>query len=203
MKALILVDLQNDFFPGGALEVKGGDRILFAINELLKMSFDLVVATKDWHPKGHISFASTHHKKPGEMIEVRGVPQILWRDHCVQGTQGSEFAPGWPSERVNEVFLKGTSHDIDSYSTFFDNGHLKSTGLEDYLRKNQIDTIYLAGLTTEYCVAYSALDALELGFKVYVVEEGCCGVELHPGDSQRAIEKMKKAGVKFFSITNS
>lgn len=194
-KALILVDLQNDFFPGGALEVKTGDRILPAINKLLEMPFDKVVATKDWHPPHHVSFASTHHKKPGDVIEVKGVMQILWPDHCVQGTKGAEFAPGWPSDLVDEVFLKGTLKEVDSYSTFFDNARRHSTGLEDYLKKHHIETLYLAGLTTEYCVAYSALDACSLGFNVFVVREGCAGVELEKGNIAKAYKEMEEAGV--------
>ena len=196
MKALVLVDLQVDFFPGGALEVKTGNKILPVINQLMESPFDKIVATKDWHPGGHISFASTHHKQPGEMIEVNGVLQILWPDHCVQGTKGAEFAPGWPNERVDKVFLKGTLKEIDSYSTFYDNLHLHATGLADYLKQHKIDTIYLAGLTTEYCVAYSALDARRLGFNVFVVREGCEGVELEKGNVDKAYNEMKAAGVQ-------
>jgi nicotinamidase/pyrazinamidase len=196
MTALILVDLQNDFFPGGALAVKEGDRILPAVNELMSLPFDLKVATKDWHPTGHMSFASTYDKQPGERIGE----QILWPDHCVQGTLGSEFAPGWLSDKVDEVFFKGTSPEHDSYSTFFDNGHLKSTGLEDFLRAKGIHTIILAGLATDYCLKYSVLDALKLGFKVKVVLEGCLGVNLRENDSQRALEEMKRAGAELVQL---
>ena len=201
MKALILVDLQNDFFPSGALEVKTGNKILPAVNKLLEMPFDKIVATKDWHPPHHISFASTHKKRVGEVIDINGIPQILWPDHCVQGTKGADFAPGWPNEKVDEIFLKGTLKDIDSYSTFFDNAFLHTTGLEAYLKKHHIDTVYLAGLTTEYCVTYSALDARKLGFEVYVVQEGCEGVELEKGNIAQAYEDMQKAGIKVISIS--
>lgn len=190
MTALILVDLQNDFFPGGALAVKRGDQILPTINELIKRPFDLIIATKDWHPPGHMSFASTHHLKPGEVWHE----QRLWPDHCVQGTPGSAFAPGWPTEKVDEVFLKGTSKEIDSYSTFFDNDHKQSTGLEDFLRSKGVHTVYIAGLSTDYCVKYSALDAIELGFEVYVVKEGCQGVNLNRGDDEMALKQMQEAG---------
>lgn len=195
-KALILVDLQNDFFPSGALEVKTGHKILPAINQLIHMPFETIVATKDWHPRHHISFASTHGKRVGEMVDVDGVPQILWPDHCMQDTLGADFAPGWPHEKVDKVFLKGSLKNVDSYSTFFDNTFLHSTGLEAYLKKMGIDTVYMAGLTTEYCVAYSALDAIKLGFDVYVVQEGCEGVELEKGNIAQAYEDMKKAGIK-------
>lgn len=200
MSALVLVDLQNDFFPGGALEVKNGDAILHAVNELLKMPFDLVIATKDWHPEKHVSFATTFGKNERESIVLGNITQILWPEHCIQGTWGSEFSPGWPNNKVDEVFLKGTDREIDSYSTFFDNGHQKTTGLEDYLRKFEITTLYLAGLATDYCVKFSALDAVKLGFNVYVVEEGCRGVNLNPDDIESAKSEMKQAGVKFIHL---
>ena len=189
MTALILVDLQRDFFPGGALGIPSGHEILPAVRELLKQPFDVIVATKDWHPKGHMSFASTYHLKPGENVE-----QILWPDHCVQNTPGADFAPGWPSEQVEKVILKGTSKDIDSYSTFFDNELKQSTGLEDFLRSRGIHTIVLAGLATDYCVKYSALDALKLGFKVFVVLDGCRGVNCTREDVERALAEMQAAG---------
>jgi nicotinamidase/pyrazinamidase len=196
MTALILVDLQNDFFPGGALAVKGGEEVLPAVRALTALPFDLKVATKDWHPPLHMSFASTRHRSIGEVVEG----QILWPDHCVQGTAGSDFAPGWPSDRVDEVFFKGTAPEIDSYSTFFDNGHLKSTGLGDYLKGQGIHTVVLAGLATDYCLKYSVLDALKLGFKVVVAYEGCRGVNLHPGDDQKALKEMQEAGALMASI---
>lgn len=175
MTALIIVDLQNDFMPGGTLAVKGGDQILSVVNELLTLPFDAIVASKDWHPKRHSSFASN------------GGP---WPDHCVQETHGAEFHPGWDSSKVQAVFLKGQKLDDDSYSVFID------TGLPEYLKKNGIDKVYLTGLTTEYCVKYSALDAKKLGFKVNVVLDGCAGVDLNPQDSKKAIEEMKEAGVR-------
>lgn len=202
MSALILVDLQNDFFPGGALAVSEGDQILPAINELLNKPFDMILATKDFHPPHHISFASQHNKKPGDFIIYRSIEQILWPDHCVQNTFGSEFHSGWDSSKVQKIFYKGTDPEIDSYSTFFDNGHLKSTGLGDYLREHQILHVYLAGLATDYCVKYSALDAAEQNFSVYVIKEGCKGVNLNTEDSARAFEDMQKAGVKIIELTN-
>lgn len=196
MTALILVDLQNDFMPGGALEVKKGDQILPVVNELLKMPFDAIVASMDFHPSHHISFASTSGKQVGDLIEVKGLPQILWPDHCVQKTKGAEFHSGWDSSKVHVVIHKGIEPDEDSYSTFFDNNHARDTGLGEYLKKRGIHTVYIAGLTTDYCVKYSALDALRLGFNVNVVLDGCKGVDLHPHDSQKAVEEMKEAGVR-------
>lgn len=192
-KALILVDLQNDFLPGGALAVEHGDRILPVIKELENKEFDLVIATKDWHPPDHGSFASVHGRKMGEVIDLFGLPQILWPDHCVQGSPGADF--GLNFKKVDKIIHKGVDSKIDSYSTFFDNGHLLSTGLEDILRKKGIEEVYFAGLTTEYCVKYSALDALKLGFQVYVIEDACKAVNLEPGEHERALQEMHNAGV--------
>lgn len=196
MTALILVDLQNDFFPGGALGVKEGDTILPFINQLLSFSFDTYVATQDWHPKGHMSFASRLHKQPGE----KQGSQTLWPDHCVQNSKGAEFASGWSQEKIEKIIHKGTDPEVDSYSTFFDNGHEKTTGLHEWLQKKGIHTLFIGGLTTEYCVKYSALDAVELGYKVFVIEEACKGVNLNSNDSNDAFEAMKSNGVQVISI---
>jgi nicotinamidase/pyrazinamidase len=194
--ALIIVDLQNDFLPGGALAVEKGLEVLPVINQLLKMPFDLVVATKDWHPPQHGSFASTHGRSLGDVIDLEGIPQILWPDHCIQGSKGAEFHEGWDSNKVRKVFYKGTEANIDSYSTFFDNGNRKSTGLADYLNEHGIERVFLAGLATDYCVKYSVLDAARLGFITHVVPEGCRGVNLHLADAEIAFEEMKKAGAE-------
>jgi nicotinamidase/pyrazinamidase len=194
MRALILVDIQNDFLPGGALAVKEGDQIIPIVNELLKKKFDVIVATKDWHPPGHGSFATSHHKQPGEHTVLAGLDQILWPEHCVQGTSGAEFGPGWDTSKVKRIFLKGIEKNIDSYSTFFDNGHLRTTGLEVFLRQKGIKDVYIAGLTTDFCVKYSVLDAIELGFNAYVIADACRGVNLEKGDDARALEYMRKAG---------
>lgn len=196
MRALIVVDVQNDFLPGGALGVKNGDEVIPVINQLLKKDFDVVVASKDWHPADHVSFAKSHNKQPGEVVNISGIQQILWPTHCVQDTFGAEFGSGLDTSKLDREFHKGTDKWIDSYSTFFDNLHQKSTGLENYLRKKNVRDIYLAGLTTEYCVKNSTLDALKLGFNVFVVEDGCRGVNLNPNDSKNALEEMKKAGAK-------
>lgn len=199
-RALILVDLQNDFFPGGALAVKDGDKVLPAINALMKMPFDLVVATKDYHPPLHVSFASTHGKQAGDIISDGETTQILWPNHCVQGSKGSDFAPGWDVVNVNQVVHKGTNVEIDSYSTFFDNGHSQETGLNQLLKEQGIDTIYIAGLATDYCVKYSVLDARDLGYKVFVVKEGCRPVNLRPEDGENAFQEMRESGASIISI---
>jgi len=192
--ALILVDLQNDFLPGGALGVKDGNKIMPAIRALEEKNFDRIVASKDWHPRHHGSFASAHGKKVGEVVDLYGLPQILWPDHCVQESQGADFGGDWNPGKLDKIIPKGTNPKIDSYSAFFDNGHTQSTGLEEYLRKEGIETIYLAGLTTEYCVKFSALDALKLGFEVYIVEDACKAVNLKRGEHERAIQEMHAAG---------
>ena len=196
MRALILVDIQNDFLPGGSLAVPHGDEVIPVANRLAG-SFDLVVATQDWHPPDHASFAANHPgRSPGEVIELDGLEQILWPVHCVQGTRGAELAPGLEMQHVGEVFRKGVDPRIDSYSGFFDNGHRRSTGLGDYLRERGVDEVHILGLATDYCVKFTALDARRLGFQTHLIEEGCRGVELHPGDVARALADMRGAGVE-------
>lgn len=194
MRALILVDIQNDFMPGGALGVEEGDKILPHVNELLQKRFDVIVASKDWHPKDHISFASRHKLKPGERLEIHGQVQELWPDHCVQNTKGSDFSPGFDTSKVQKVFLKGVDRDVDSYSTFFDNDREKSTGLDNYLREKRVTDIYIAGLTLEYCVAYSVSDAINLGFNVYVVQDACQSVSRNPAEIAHTIELIRHEG---------
>jgi nicotinamidase/pyrazinamidase len=194
MNALIVVDLQNDFLPGGALPVPHGAEIISVANELQR-HFDLVLATKDWHPRDHGSFAVNHPgKKPGDRIILNGIEQILWPVHCVQHTHGAEFAPSFDTRRIAHVFHKGTERNIDSYSTFFDNAHRRHTGLADYLKKRAIKDVYLMGLALDYCVKYSTLDARELGLDAHVILDGCRGIELVPGDIERALGEMKRAG---------
>jgi len=194
MNALILVDLQNDFLPGGALPVPHGDEVISLANELQRR-FDLVVATKDWHPPNHGSFAANHRgKKPGDRIMLDGIEQILWPVHCIQNTDGSEFASSFDTNRVAHIFHKGINPQIDSYSTFFDNAHRRHTGLAHYLEKRGVKNIYLIGLALDYCVKYSALDARQLGLKTHVIVDGCRGIELEPGDISRALDEMKRAG---------
>ncbi len=196
MRALILVDIQNDFLPGGALAVSRGDEVVPVANRA-QPGFDLVVATQDWHPRDHQSFASQHPgRSPGELSEVAGLAQVLWPDHCVQGTQGAAFADRLEMNRVEAIFRKGTDPRIDSYSGFFDNGHRKSTGLGDYLRGRGAGEVHVMGLATDYCVKFTALDARELGFRTFVHLEGSRGVELRRGDVNRAVEELRAAGVE-------
>jgi nicotinamidase/pyrazinamidase len=199
MKALILVDIQNDFLPGGALAVPRGDEVIPVANSVQRL-FDLVVVTQDWHPPKHGSFAACHPgRKPGELITLGGQPQVLWPTHCVQETAGAEFAPTLDRTRFTKVFPKGTDPEIDSYSGFFDNGHLKATGLGDFLRERGVTDVYLLGLATDYCVKATALDAKQLGFTTHLIVDGCRGVELKPGDVQRAIDDMRTAGVELIT----
>ena len=194
MKALILVDLQNDFLPGGALPVPHGDEVIPIANELQRR-FDLLLATQDWHPPDHGSFAANHPgKKPGDRIILDGIEQILWPVHCVRNTHGGQFASSFDTSSIARVFHKGTERNIDSYSTFFDNAHRRHTGLAYYLEKRGIDDVYLMGLALDYCVKYSALDARHLGLNTFVIIDGCRGIELEPGDVDRALEEMKQAG---------
>ncbi len=169
MKALIIVDVQNDFLPGGALEVKNGDRVLPVINRLQE-KFDLVVATQDWHPADHRSFASAHPgKKVYDEILLNGLSQVLWPDHCVQQTDGSEFPRLLDTKKVEAIFRKGLDKNIDSYSGFFDNGKKKATGMGDYLKGRGITEVYVGGLAGDFCVNFTAVDALELGFKSTII----------------------------------
>jgi nicotinamidase/pyrazinamidase len=171
MKALIVVDIQNDFIPGGSLAVPAGNEIIPIVNRLEK-KFLLVVATQDWHPESHLSFASNHPgKNVYETVSVDGLEQILWPDHCLQGKKGAMFPAEFDDRRVEAIFRKGTDPRIDSYSGFFDNGRKKSTGLGDYLKGRGVRQVYLCGLAAEYCVLYTALDAVELGLETYYLED--------------------------------
>lgn len=195
MKALILVDLQNDFVAPGALPVPGGEEVVPLANQLAK-TFPLVVATQDWHPANHQSFASQHPgMKVGETFELNGLPQVAWPDHCIQNTTGADFLPRLNTESIDRVFKKGLDPLIDSYSGFFDNGHRHATGLGEYLKVQQVTEVVVMGLATDYCVRFTALDAVSLGFKTSLILDGCRGVDLKSGDIQRAIDEMQAAGV--------
>jgi len=196
MQALIVVDLQSDFLPGGALAVHEGDHVLPVANKLCEV-FDLVVATQDWHPPGHGSFAANHPGRHlGEVVDLAGLRQVLWPVHCVAGTSGAELAAALRTGRIAKVFFKGTDPTIDSYSGFFDNGRRKATGLGDWLKARKVTEVYILGLATDYCVKYTALDALSLGFRTKLVLDGCRGVNLKPGDVERAIAEMSRAGIE-------
>lgn len=171
MKALLLIDVQNDFVPGGALAVPEGDQILPLLNHL-QLHFDLVVATQDWHPATHKSFAVNHAgRQPFEQIDLHGLPQMLWPAHCVQGTPGAELHPELATNQIEAIFRKGTNPEIDSYSGLYDNGHRKATGLADYLRGRGIREVYVAGLAADYCVYFTAKDALAEGFATFLIED--------------------------------
>lgn len=196
MKALILVDIQNDFLPGGALGVPGGDEIVSLANDLME-KFEIVVATQDWHPPDHGSFAANHPGKAVfESIELSGLPQTLWPVHCVRETPGAEFAPRLDVSRIIRVFQKGTRREVDSYSGFHDNGHRHSTGMAGWLREQGVTHVTVCGLATDYCVKYTALDAIREGFQVTLALAACRGVDLVAGDVDRAVEEMRGGGVK-------
>lgn len=199
MHCLILVDLQNDFMPGGALAVPDGDAVVAVANRLCRR-FDLVVASQDWHPPDHMSFASQHAgRNPGEVVDLHGLDQVLWPDHCIQGSRGAAFHDSLDQRRLSSVFQKGTDRHLDSYSTFFDNARRKSTGLGEHLEAQGIKSVCLLGLATDYCVKFSALDAVSLGFRTRVVREGCRGIDLAEGDVERAWSEMKSAGIEIVS----
>jgi nicotinamidase/pyrazinamidase len=194
VKTLLLIDIQNDFMPGGALAVARGDEIIPVINDLMP-SFDLIVATQDWHPADHGSFAVNH---PGhslfETIDLDGLSQTLWPVHCVQNTGGALFAPGLDTRRIEKVFPKGQNPRIDSYSGFFDNGHRATTGMDDWLKSRGVQRLSVAGVATDYCVKFTVLDALAAGFEVEVLTSACRAVNLAPCDDARALAAMKSAG---------
>ncbi|MBX7242216.1 MAG: bifunctional nicotinamidase/pyrazinamidase [Bacteroidia bacterium] len=196
MKALILVDIQNDFVPGGALAVNNGADIIPVIHTIMP-HFELIVATQDWHPLSHESFAANHPgEKTGNVIDLHGLPQILWPVHCVQHTKGAEFVESLDMSRVNRIFHKGTDKTIDSYSGFFDNGRRGATGMGEFLMNQGVKEVYVVGLATDYCVKYTAMDAVSLGFKTVLIEDACRGVNLQPGDVTKAIEEMRRNGVE-------
>lgn len=185
MKALIITDIQYDFLPGGALAVPEGDSIIPLVNEL-QTHFPLVVATQDWHPADHVSFASNHPgKNVFDSIDVHGMQQILWPDHCVQGSSGARLSDNLDQNAIETIFRKGMDKEIDSYSTFFDNEHKKNTGLTDYLRGRKVTQVYLVGLAADFCVGFSALDAIEQGFDTFLVEDATKAI------SEKGFQTMK------------
>jgi nicotinamidase/pyrazinamidase len=195
MKALILVDIQNDFLPGGALAVPGGDAVIPVLNSL-QSRFPIVVATQDWHPANHGSFVVNHPGKAlFEVIQLGGAAQTLWPVHCVQSTRGAELAAGLDRDRIQKVFPKGTDPMLDSYSGFFDNGHHRSTGMGEWLRARGVREAFVGGLATDYCVKFTALDAVRLGFQTHVIEDASRGVNLRSGDVAEAITQLREARV--------
>ncbi|KOF19762.1 isochorismatase [Ensifer adhaerens] len=194
-EALIVVDVQNDFCPGGALAVSGGDEIVPVVNDLIR-KFEHVILTQDWHPAGHSSFASVHPgKAPFETVAMSYGEQTLWPDHCVQGSTGADFHPSLEWTRAELVIRKGFRTGIDSYSAFFENDRRTPTGLAGYLRDRGIESVILCGLATDFCVAFSALDAVARGFSTSVVLDACRGIDLN-GSLSAMITRMRQAGVR-------
>jgi nicotinamidase/pyrazinamidase len=201
-RALLVVDVQNDFCPGGSLAVEEGDHVVEVINRLMPL-FERVVATQDWHPKDHVSFASSHPgKKVLDIVDSDGIQQVLWPDHCVQGTPGAELFSRLEIGRIELVLRKGLRRRLDSYSAFFENDHVTDTGLRYYLAGLGTREIFLCGLATDYCVRSSALDARRLGFEVSVVRDACRGVDFPQGSVEKALAEMKAAGVRLVSSTD-
>jgi nicotinamidase/pyrazinamidase len=195
-KALLVIDVQNDFCPGGALAVNKGDEVVPVANRLIKKFFDknlMVIATQDWHPAGHGSFASTHKAAPFSLGKLSGMDQVMWPDHCVQDSKGAEFHPDLLD--VPTVVCKGMDPNVDSYSGFFDNGGKNDTGLNAILKENGISEVVVIGLATDYCVKFTAIDAVRLGYKVTVVKDGCRGVNYPVGSEDAAINDMQQNGI--------
>lgn len=192
--ALLLVDLQVDFMPTGMLPVTEGDQVIPIANRLITQ-YQTVVATQDWHPGDHGSFAANHPwRKPGQVIELNGLPQVLWPMHCIQETWGAEFVDELDTEAITKVFRKGTDPGIDSYSGFFDNGHRKSTGMAEWLREQGISDVHVLGVATDFCVKFTVLDALREGFTATLLVDACRGVNLVAGDVDKAVVDMREAG---------
>jgi len=197
--ALIVVDVQNDFCPGGALAVPRGDEVVPIANALLE-KFPISILTQDWHPKGHISFASSAGKPPYSLDENVKPPRMLWPDHCVAGSKGADFHPMLRTERARLLLRKGASRDLDSYSAFFENDGITPTGLSGWIQTLGIRSIVVVGLATDYCVKATALDGRKLGLEVALVTEGIRGVDASPGDAEKAVDAMKSAGCQMLAL---
>ncbi|WP_027126445.1 bifunctional nicotinamidase/pyrazinamidase [Gelidibacter mesophilus] len=197
MKTLLIIDVQNDFMPGGSLAVPDGDKIVPIINSI-QHKFDLVVASQDWHPQDHVSFASNHEGKSNfDVIEIHGKPQTLWPNHCVQGTDGADFHANLDTQKWETIFRKGTDKDIDSYSAFYDNGHLKSTGLTGYLKEKGVSQLFLCGLAADICVYFSTYDAFKEGFACFFIEDASRPLDFE--EFEKLKEKMTYLGIQIIS----
>ncbi len=193
MKSLVIVDLQNDFLPGGSLAVPDSNKIVNSINEIMD-NYDLIIATKDWHPRDHISFASNHkNKEIGDVVKTNKVDQILWPDHCIQESFGSQFPKNLDSFKIQKVIYKGQNSNIDSYSGFFDNSKGASTGLSNFLKEKKVEKVDFVGLATEYCVKYTALDSVREGFYSRVITK--CTKGLEELECKKAFEEMRTKGI--------
>ncbi|WP_273717858.1 MULTISPECIES: bifunctional nicotinamidase/pyrazinamidase [Bartonella] len=199
-KALLVIDVQNDFLPGGALAVPQGDVILPAINNLIN-HFDHVILTQDWHPKNHCSFASCYpEKKPYDTTNLDYGPQILWPDHCIQGTQGAEFYPSLRVEKAQLILRKGYNQKMDSYSAFLENDQKTSTGLQAYLKEHGFTKLVMCGLATDFCVGFSALHAIQCGFKVSVSLNACAGIDVNES-LNTMLKTMNEAGIELLMVS--
>jgi nicotinamidase/pyrazinamidase len=198
-KALIITDIQNDFCPGGSLATKKGAEIIERINPLSRNgNFDLIVATQDWHPANHLSFASNQkNHKAYDIIDTDHGIDVLWPDHCIAGTKGAEFHPDLDLTQINMIIRKGSNPKLDSYSTFLENDENTPTGLTGYLKEHDISDVYLCGIATDVCVYNSAIDAMNFGFNTYVIEDACAAVDVPAGSLQKAIKSMLSRGIKF------
>jgi nicotinamidase/pyrazinamidase len=200
MQALIIVDIQNDFTKGGKLEVPDGESIIPIVNTL-QNHFDLVVATQDWHPPSHKSFASNHiQKKPFDIVMLGELEQVLWPDHCVQGSSGAAFHPQLNTNKIEAIFRKGMDPEIDSYSGFYDNGHKKSTGLSGYLRERHVNSVCVCGLAGDFCVFFTVKDAIQEGFKTFLIEDATRCISIEGFDKAR--DEVKSLGGKIVRSTN-
>jgi nicotinamidase/pyrazinamidase len=199
--ALLIIDVQNDFLPGGALAVNHGDEVVPIINALQE-EFDFIVSTQDFHPADHGSFAANHDgKNEYDEIELNGLTQMLWPVHCVQGSEGAEFYKELNPIKWKAIFQKGKNPEVDSYSGFFDNARRGDTGLGDFLQNEGIMNVYVTGLAQDYCVKFTALDSVSLGFKTYLITDATRAVNLAPEDGDKALEELKNAGVKLIEST--
>ncbi len=198
---LLIVDVQNDFCPGGALAVSEGDEVVPVINTLAPL-FPVVAATRDWHPEGHVSFASSHKgKSVYETVKTDGIDQVLWPDHCIRETGGAELHPDLKRSEINIILHKGTQIGLDSYSAFYDNDHRSSTGLDGYMKGLGLEKIFICGLATDYCVFFSAMDAASLGFETFVIRDASRGVDVPEGNIEKSASIMKEAGVRLIEST--
>ena len=195
-RALLIVDVQNDFCPGGRLAVESGDEVVTVINRILP-GFSRVIATQDWHPPDHVSFASSHPgRRPLEVVDAGGIEQVLWPDHCVRASIGAELHPRLETAQIGLLLRKGMNRGLDSYSAFFENDHRTDTGLRHYLKGMRVRELFICGLATDYCVRASAPDAVRLGLRVTLVADACRGVDSPEGGVARALAAMQKAGVR-------
>lgn len=202
--ALLLVDLQNDFCTGGALAVKQSEQVIETANQVIEQCQKqgiTVIASQDWHPENHLSFAVNSGQPIGALGELNGLPQVWWSVHCVQGSHGADFHPELNHQAIQKVFTKGENPQVDSYSAFFDNDRVSQTELHTWLQQQQISHLMIMGIATDYCVKFTVLDALRLGYRVDVLTDGCRGVNLAPEDSQKALAEMQSAGASL--ITSS